>query len=112
MAGEVVGFLADGVAEPLTNFGAVDGVIINPALVAGVVWRVDVDALDLPGITRQQRFERDEVVALDDEVLGVALSRRAGQVWHFLQQPKRHFGMMTDNRLLPDPIQRRHLRGV
>ena len=42
--------------------------LYDPAFVARVVRRVDVDALHLPGVVRKQRLERNEVVALDDEV--------------------------------------------
>jgi hypothetical protein len=41
----------------------------EPVLVAGVVGRVDVDALDLSGVHGQQGLEGLEVVAVDDEIV-------------------------------------------
>ena len=61
-------FLADHLSQPAANLRAVDVVVVNPAFVAGVVRRVDVDAFDLPGVTRQQGFQCVQVVALNDEV--------------------------------------------
>ena len=54
--------------EPFLEQRAVHLVVVNPAFVAGVVGRVDVDALDAAGIAGQQGFEGVEVVAVDDEV--------------------------------------------
>ena len=67
MAGEVV--LIDDFSEPFLHHGGVDVVVIDPVFVTGVVGRVDVDALDFPGIGGQQGLEGDEVVAVDDEVV-------------------------------------------
>jgi hypothetical protein len=44
-----------------------------------VVGRVNEDTFNLAGIIRQQRFERGQVVALDEQVLGVRFTvDRAG----------------------------------
>ena len=43
-------------------------VVVDPAFVAGVVGRVDVDALDLAGVGGEEGLEGEEVVAFDDEV--------------------------------------------
>ena len=83
MAGKVFGFLANNFAKPLTDERAVDAVVVNPSFVAGVVRRVNVDALDLPGVVRQQRLERDEVVALHDEIAVARLPAR--QFRHVLE---------------------------
>ena len=85
---------------------AVDVVVVGSALVAGVVRRVDVDALDLAGVIGQQRLERDQVVALDDEVAGARVA--AGEFRHVFQQMKGHFQVVVHHRLFPDPVQRRH----
>jgi len=47
MTVEGLTFLADGFAKPLADGGTVDVVIVGPALVAGVVWRVDENAFHL-----------------------------------------------------------------
>ena len=77
MPGEVFRLRTDDLAKPISDLGATDAVAVDPArplsrvvalVDAGVVRRVDVDALHLTGVIRQQCLERDEVVALDDEV--------------------------------------------
>ena len=56
-------------AEPFAHQGAVDLVVVDPAFVAGVVGRVDVDAFDAAGVAGEEGFEGVEVVAVDDEVV-------------------------------------------
>ena len=67
VAGEIVA--VHRAAQPVAHHRRVDLVVVNPALVAGVVGRVDVDALHLAVKGRQQRLERLQVVALDDEIV-------------------------------------------
>ena len=64
-------------AEPFADDGAVDVIVVSPALVPSVVRRVNVDAFDLAGVVGQQRLERDEVVALHDEVAALPGSPQA-----------------------------------
>lgn len=54
--------------QPFLDDRRIDVVVIAPALVAGVVRRVDVNAVDLAGVSRQQRFQRVEIVAVNDEI--------------------------------------------
>jgi len=93
-------------AQPLADLRAVDVVVVNPALVAGVVRRVDVDALHLAGVARQQGLERMQVVALYDQVAAAAVA--AGQVGHRLEQSEGHFLVMLDDGFLADPVQCGH----
>ena len=58
--------LVDPLEIGLFSFGEVVG--IDKGIVAGIVRRVDVDALDLAGVVRQQGLERQQVVALDKQV--------------------------------------------
>ena len=53
----------DYLTQPLTDDRAVDVVVVGPTLVARVVRRIDVDALDLSRVVGKERFERDEVIA-------------------------------------------------
>ena len=62
MAAKVFGLFADDVAQPFANPRVIDVVVVDPALVARVVGRVDVDALHLTAIARQEGFEGFEVV--------------------------------------------------
>ena len=55
--------------DPLPHQGAVHVVVVEPVLVAGVIWGVDVDALDLASVAGQQGLERVQVVAVDDQVV-------------------------------------------
>ena len=61
---------------------------------ARVVRRVDVDALHLPGIKRQQRLQRLQVVALNEQVAGARVT--GGQVGRFFQQTIGHPGSGVD----------------
>ena len=67
VAGQV--FPVHDLAQPIADHRRVDLVVVGPGFVAGVVGRVDVDALDLAVIGRQQRLQRGQVVALDDQVV-------------------------------------------
>jgi hypothetical protein len=49
-----------------TNPHARQYVVVNPTFVARVVGRIDANAFHLAGVTRQQCFERVEIVALHD----------------------------------------------
>ena len=54
--------------QPRLHHRAVDVVVVAPALIAGVVGRVDKNAVNLIGVHRQQAFERMQVVALNNQV--------------------------------------------
>jgi len=102
-------FLAHDFAQPAADLRAVDVVVVDPALVAGVVRRVDVDALHLAGVARQQGLERVQVVALHDQVAAVAaVVVAAAELWHRLQQAERHVLVVLDDGFLADPVQCGH----
>ena len=100
-------FFADSLSEPFSNHWAVDVVVIDPTLIAGVVRRIDVDALDLPRVVGKERFERDEVISLHDEIPVARLA--AGEIWHVFEQVKRHLVVMIHHCLFPNPIQCWHI---
>ena len=106
VSGEVLSLLADGFAEPAEDFRGVDVVVIDPALVAGVVGRIDADALHFPRIARQQRFERMEVVALHDQVARGGITM--GKLLVRFEQAERYLLVVPHHRVLPDPVQRGH----
>ena len=64
-------FVVDGavIAQPLAHERAVDVVVVRPSLVARIIGRVNIDALDAAGVSREQRLQRVEVVAVDDEIV-------------------------------------------
>jgi hypothetical protein len=97
---------SDDVAQPLANPRVVHVVVVDPVLVARVIGRVDVDALDLPAIAREEGLEGFEVVALDQEILGLGVAD--GKFPVTFQQSRRHSAMVLDDGFLSDPIQRWH----
>ena len=99
---EGLAFLADDFAEPFADDGAVDVVVVSPALVSRVVRRVNVDALHLAGVVGQQRLEGDEVVALHDEVAAAGVA--AGEFRHVLEQVKGHLQVVVHHSLFPNPV--------
>ena len=106
MAVKRFAFLANDFTEPFADDGAVDVVVIDPVLVSRVVRRVDLNALDLTGLVRKERLERDEIVALNNEVARAGVA--AGQVGHVLEQVKRNLLVVIHHSFLPDPVQRGH----
>ena len=55
------------------GFGGGDGfaeIVFVDEIVSRVVWRIDVDELDLAGVVLAQELQRVEVVSLDVQVLG------------------------------------------
>ena len=61
-------------AEPVLHHRRVHPVVVGPSLVAGVVGRVDDDALHLAVVGGHQRLERGQIVAVDDQVVMEARS--------------------------------------
>ena len=56
-------------AEPVLHHRRVHAVVVRPAFVAGVVRRIDVDALHLPMIRRQQRLQPRQIVPMHNQVV-------------------------------------------
>ena len=98
-------FLAHYLAQPLFNPGVVHVVVIDPALVARVVGRINIDALDLPLIPGQQSLERLQIVPTDNHVVapvGVVCIL-------FLQNPVGDFQVVVDYLVFSDPFKCGHL---
>ena len=107
MAGEILRLFADDGAEPAVDLRGVHLVVVNPTFVAGVIGRIDVDALYLARVFGQQRLEGMEIVPLDDEISRLRAAVRKGHIR--LQQAERYFLMVADHRIFPDLVQCRHL---
>ena len=73
---------------------------------AGVVRRIDVDALHTAGVERQQCLQRLQVVPLDQHVAG--LGRSDGQLASPLQQPIGRARGGTSILLSGQPVENRH----
>ena len=76
-------------AEPLLHDGRVHAVAVAPALVAGVVGRVNEHQIHAARVARQQGLQGVQVVAVDDQVaVQVARTDAFGSVHH--QRPVGH----------------------
>src|ERR1035441_5055476 len=56
-------------SEPIFGIRIIYPVIIYPALVAGIVWRIDINALHLPSEVWHERFQSFEIIAVNDNVI-------------------------------------------
>jgi hypothetical protein len=54
--------------EPFPHHRVVHVVVVVPAFIAGVVRRIDKDAIHLARVQRQKGLERMQVVAMNDEI--------------------------------------------
>ena len=97
-------------ANPFLKLRLREVVIENPLLFTGVVRRVNVDAFDLARMRRQQTFQRNEIVALDDEI---AVQRRLfgeRKFFIYLQNVMRNYAMIALNRGFPFELNDWHAR--
>ena len=56
-------------------------IVVVDKLVAGVIWRVNVDHLDLAEIVLTKDFQHIEIIALDIKIFGVPKIHRSIHVW-------------------------------
>ena len=107
MAGQILALFADDLAQPLFDLRGIDIIIVDPSLVAGVVGRIDVDALDTPLLPGQQCFQGFQIIAPDDHVFAavvrVCLSVFIKAVLA-LQHPKRHVLMVIEHLAFSNPF--------
>ena len=95
VAAGVLALLAHGVANPFLELRLREVVVVNPALVAGVVRRVNVDALDPARVRGQQTFQRQQIVALNDEIPVQRGFFGGGKFAVHLQRVMRHDAVIT-----------------
>ena len=95
------------IKRPPPAFGKPEFCWRQRATAAGtMLWWVNLDALDLPGVVRQQRLERHQIVALHDEIAAAVIAAR--QFRHVLEQPKRNLVVMIHHGFFSNPVQCRH----
>ena len=85
--------------------------MIYPALVAGVVGRIDVNALYLPLKPGQQGFEGFQIVPVDNHVLAAVIPRVLTALIEAVspvKHPEGHFLVMVDDFTFSNPFQCRH----
>jgi hypothetical protein len=107
MPGEVLALFAYDLPKPLADFGVVHIVIVYPALIAGIVRRIYVDALNAALVPGQQGFEGLQIVAVDNHVGAAVILRMLPVLIEAilpLQDAIRHFLMMVNDFVLPYPV--------
>ena len=111
MSGKIFPFRPDHFTKPFFDLGVIDIVVVDPFFIAGVVWRIDVNTLDLSLIAGEQGFQGFKIVAFDNHVLAAVVF---GMLPGFIvavftiQHPERHFQMMIDDFVFSNPFQCRH----
>ena len=111
MAGQILALFAHHFSQPFLDVGGADIIVVAPALVAGVVGRVDIDALHLALILRQQGFQCFKIIAVDDHVLTVVVLGVLPLLIKTvlpLQHPEGNFLMMVHDFIFTDPFQGWH----
>lgn len=112
VSGEICSEGPNGFPQPFLDGWAVDVVVVDPVFVAGIVGRIDEDAFDSAGVVGEECFEREEVIAFNEEVAsteGFVLNPEGSTAvvgecmyWHFI--------VMVDDSFFADPIERWHVR--
>ena len=111
MAGQILALFAHHFSQPFLDVGGADIIVVAPALVAGVVGRVDIDALHLALILRQQGFQCFKIIAVDDHVLTAVVFGVLPLLIKTvlpLQHPEGNFLMMVHDFIFTDPFQGWH----
>jgi len=68
VAAKILGLFSNRLADPLLELRLREVVVEHPALVAGVVGWVDVNALDPARVRGKKGLESEQVVAFDNQV--------------------------------------------
>jgi hypothetical protein len=101
---------ADGIGfQPLPDHRRIDVIVVAPALVTGVVRRVDKDAVHFARVEWQERFQGVEVVTVNDEI---AVERNGADAFGFVghERAEGHRQMMVVDKLFALETQLRHAR--
>ena len=97
MASQIFAFFPDDISEPFPDLRVIDIVVVDPLFNAGVVWRIDINAINLPFKSGQKGFQGFKIVAFDNHVLAAVVF---GMLPGFIvavftiQHPERHFQMI------------------
>ena len=104
MPGQVLALPANHLAQPLFDPRVVHIVVVDPALIARIIRRINIDTLDLSLVPGQQGLERIKIVTSDNHVLacfGVVCIL-------LLQHPVGDFLVVVDDLAFPDPFKSGH----
>ena len=69
VAAQILALAPDHFAQPFLYARVVHIVVVHPALVARVIRRVNVNAVDAPAKLGQQAFERKQIVAVNQKIV-------------------------------------------
>jgi len=111
VSGEICSEGPNGFPQPFLDGWAVDVVVVDPTFIAGIIGRIDEDAFDSAGVVGEECFEREEVIAFNEEVAsteGFVLNPEGSiavvgecMYWHFI--------VMVNDSFFADPIERWHV---
>ena len=107
VAAQILALCADNFPQPCLDMRIVDIVVVHPFFVARVIRRINIDALHPSLVHRQQRFERVQIVAVDNHVAVIVSTVRRKGVLLF-QRTERHIEMMIDDFIFSDPVKGWH----
>ncbi len=106
VAGKVFAFFADHLAEPFFKLRIVDVVVVNPAFVAGVVGRINVDAFDAAFVFGEQGFQRFQIVAVNDAIAaGIRRSVGCVEPLQMAQRFEGNFLVVIDDFVFSHPVE-------
>ena len=103
VAAKILGLFSDRLADPFLKLRLRQVVVENPPFVAGVVRRVDVNALDPACMSGKKRLESQQVVALDNQI--------AVETWLLTLGQNRQLGVELEN-VMGDRVVVRLNRGL
>lgn len=112
MAGQVFSFFSHYVAQPFFDLGVIYIVVVDPALIAGIVRRINVDAFDFAFVFGKQRFQGFQIVSMDNHIFAaIVISALPVCVIAVLtfQYPIWHVLMEIDDFIFSDPLKSWHI---
>ena len=107
MTAQIFSLFTDHFTQPFADFRVIHVVVVDPAFIAGVVGRINIDALHPPLKPRKQSFQRIQIVTMNDHVAAIILPL-GGIGILLLQSAEGYIQMMVDHFLFSDPVKRRH----
>ena len=110
---QIFPFFANNFTQPLLDMRVVHIIVIHPLLFTSIVRRIDIDAIHSSLIFRQQRFQCNKIIPMNNHVAAMRL-----RCIRFILGPKpilvfqrikRHFQMVIHHLIFSYPIQYRHI---
>jgi len=105
MSGQVI--FTNFFAQPFLKHGTVYIVVIRPAFISRIIWRINVDALHFSGILGKQGFQGKKVIPFDDEVT-IRLFRLVVEFFNLVQCMIRDGKVVIPDDVFALELQSRH----